>query len=164
MKKIIPISLILAVIIPFQLVFAPPSENPDWPDYPYCAGGCSLDYLKQEWLKYAQLKDHEWLEMKKTEMLAAIKNGTLEEWLYKEPDNSNNNAWAYYFFKGEVPAGDGKYVDEHYSDQIDSENVIQIGTGEALFGDSNIANIVIISILLGVVAIIIVLFRRNDSG
>ena len=75
----------MLVLLPLQLVYAPPSYNPDWQSYPYCPGGCSNEYLKTEWAKYYDIKGSEWMEQKKIEMLFAIDNRTLEQWVDDVP-------------------------------------------------------------------------------
>ena len=75
----------MLVLLPLQLVYAPPSYNPDWQSYPYCPGGCSNEYLKTEWAKYYDIKGSEWMEQKKIEMLFAIDNRTLEQWVDDDP-------------------------------------------------------------------------------
>ena len=102
----------LAMSLPIQLVYAPPSVNPDWQNYPYCPGGCPRDYLVEEWAKYYDLKGSEWMESKKQEMLSAMNNGTVRQWVENDPIKANQNVFTYYYILGEIPDYDGKYFPE----------------------------------------------------
>ena len=106
------ITLTFPLLFLTQLVYAPPGVNPDWQGNPYCVGGrCSMDFYKEGWAKYYDIKGSEWMETKKQEMFAAIENGTLDEWL-DEPTMAHDNVRTYYFYQGEVPNHDGKFVDQ----------------------------------------------------
>jgi hypothetical protein len=107
--------MLIALIYP-QNVFALPGPN-EWSGAPYCPLGCPLDYLKQQWAKYYDFKGSQWMEMKKIEMFDSYNNGTLETWLQTGPPTQNSNVHFYYFFKGEIPDIDGRYVDEVYGKQ-----------------------------------------------
>lgn len=99
------------VFFPTSDIFAPPSPN-EWPAAPYCPGGCQLDYLKQKWSEYYDYKGEEWMELKKYEMLLSIENGNLTDWLNKDPTQAHYNAFNYYFYKGEIPNIEGKFIDQ----------------------------------------------------
>ena len=145
--------LFVLVLIPAQLVYAPPSPN-EWPDAPYCPGGCELDYLKEKWTQYYDYKGSEWMENKKQEMLDAMKNDTFEEWLQKDPAHDNVN--MYYFIKGKIPNIDGKYVNQIYAEQGRQYIEQQIGQGNIpINGHTLSLNIIIIPMLFVGVAILI---------
>ena len=101
----------MMIFAPMNLVYAPPSANPDWQEYPYCPGGCSNEYLKTEWEKYYDIKGAEWMEQKKQEMFSAYENGTLYEWIDSDQSKANQNVFTYYFVAGEIPNHDGEYFD-----------------------------------------------------
>lgn len=117
---------IFTLLIFFPLispVYAPPSLNPDWQSYPYCPGGCPNDFYKNGWAKYYDFKGSEWMEQKKQEMLAAIEDETLDEWL-DEPTSAHSNVRTYYFYQGEIPNSEGKFVEQVFleRDLRDLEN------------------------------------------
>lgn len=58
-RIIIIIIALVMTFTPTNLVYAPPSVNPDWQEYSYCPGGCSNEYLKTEWTKYYDIKGEE---------------------------------------------------------------------------------------------------------
>ena len=88
------------ILVPANLVYAPPSVNPDWQSYPYCPGGCSNEDLKAEWAKYYEIKGAEWMEQKRQEMFSAYENNTLGEWIGSDPSRANQNVFMYYFVAG----------------------------------------------------------------
>jgi hypothetical protein len=148
------------VLIPIQLVYAPPSPN-EWPDAPYCPGGCTLDYLKEKWAQYYDYKGSEWMEHNKQEMLDAMKNGTFDEWIHKDP--AHDNVRMYYLIKGEIPDTDGKYIDQIYAEQEWQYLEQQIGHGYLPIGEYTLSlNFVIIAILfVGVGLLIWISWKRK---
>ena len=109
--RLLVILFILSILFPLSNVFAPPSPN-EWPAAPYCPGGCSIDYLKEKWPEYYDYKGSEWMETRKQEMLNAMSNGTLNEWLNVDPMGAHYNVRSYYFYKGEIPNHEGKFIDQ----------------------------------------------------
>lgn len=109
--KLLIILFVLSTLLPVTDIFAPPSPN-EWSSAPYCPGGCSLDYLKQKWSEYYDYKGKEWMELKKQEMLSSMNNGTLNDWLNVDPTSAHYNVHNYYFYKGEIPNREGKFIDQ----------------------------------------------------
>jgi hypothetical protein len=136
------------VLSPLQLVYAPPSVNPDWQSYPYCPGGCSNEYLKTEWAKYYDIKDSKWMEGKKQEMFAAIENGSIDEWL-DEPTMAHSNVRTYYFYQGEVPNFEGKLVEQVFleRDLRDLENSLK--QNQIPLGNGFSMNLTVFAVFLG---------------
>lgn len=162
MKTRFLITITILILFPIQNVFAPPSLNPDWQAAPYCPGGCPLDYLKQSWAEYYDMKGSEWMETKKQEMLSAIKNGTLDEWIDLDPTMAHHNVHTYYFVKGEIPDQDGKYIDQIYAEKERQKLEQQIGQGYLPMGEYTLPlNIIIIVALLIGVGILIWILRKR---
>lgn len=156
------ILFVFSILFPTYDVFAPPSLNPDWQSAPYCPGGCPLDYLKQKWAEYYDIKGSEWMETKKQEMLVAMESGTMDEWRNKDPTMAHYNVYTYYFIKGEIPDHDGKYVDQIYAEQEWQKLEQQIGQGYLPIGEYTLSlNIIIIAALLIGVGILIWISRRK---
>lgn len=107
--RLLIIATAFALILPINLVYAPPSVNPDWPEYPYCPGGCSREILVDEWAQYYDMKGQEWMEKKRAELFDAYANGTLDEWIDSDPSKANQNTYTYYYILGEIPNSDGEY-------------------------------------------------------
>jgi hypothetical protein len=107
-------------------VFAPPSPN-EWSAAPYCPGGCAIEYLKEKWSEYYDYKGSEWMETRKQEMLNAMNSGTLNEWLNADPTRAHYNVHTYYFYKGEIPNLEGKFIDQVAQEIFlsDMENSLQ---------------------------------------
>ncbi|HEX9845917.1 MAG TPA: hypothetical protein VGA92_05570 [Candidatus Nitrosotenuis sp.] len=124
--RLLVILFVPSILFPASNVFAPPSPN-EWPAAPYCPGGCSIDYLKEKWSEYYDYKGSEWMEARKQEMLNAMSNGTLNEWLNADPMNAHYNVHAYYFYKGEIPNHEGKFIDQVAQEIFlsDMENSLQ---------------------------------------
>ncbi len=79
-------------------------SNPDWPSAPcYGCPGCtpSKEKQREEWNPYYQYKGASWMEMMKTQMIEAMKNGTLEDWV--TGNQSNYDAWRYYYLNDQAP-------------------------------------------------------------
>jgi hypothetical protein len=79
----------------------------DWPDKPCLdTPPYSKEYRLQVWQEYYEFKGKEWMDLKKTEMIRQIENGTLKQWVETKstPDNfANYNVWYYYYLNGEAP-------------------------------------------------------------
>jgi len=149
------------ILFPTYDIFAPPSPN-EWPKAPYCPGGCPLDYLKQRWAEYYDYKGSEWMETKKQEMLVAIDNDTLDEWRNKDPTMAHNNVFAYYFYKGEIPDHNGKYVDQVYAEQEWERLEQQIASGNLPIGEYTLSlNVIIIGALLIGVGVLVWISRKK---
>lgn len=76
----------------------------DWPNAPcYGCPGCipSKEKQREEWNPYYQYKGASWMEMMKTQMIGAMKNGTLEDWV--SGNQSNYDAWRYYYLNDQAP-------------------------------------------------------------
>ena len=160
-SKLLMILFAFFIIFPSYDVFAPPSPN-EWPGAPYCPWDCPLDYLKQKWAEYYDYKGSEWMETKKQEMLVAMENGTLDEWRNKDPTMAHYNVYAYYFYKGEIPDADGKYVDQVYAERELQKLEQQIGSGNLPIGEYTLSlNAIIITALLIGVGILIWISRRK---
>lgn len=79
-------------------------QNSDWPDAPcYGCVGCipSMEKQREQWNPYYQYKGTNWMEMMKTQMIEAMKNGTLEDWVIA--NQSNYNVWRYYYLNDQAP-------------------------------------------------------------
>lgn len=78
-------------------------RNQDWSAAPcYGCPGCvpSLEKQKSDWAPYYNYKGTEFMEQKKLEMLDAIKNNQLDEWLGSGPRDQNSNVYRYYELHG----------------------------------------------------------------
>ena len=89
----------------------------DWPQKP-CYDVYptpSFEQQRKDWEEYYQYKGEVWMEAKKAEMDAAIKSGTLREWVVQGQEleqNSNYNVWWYYYLRDEVPPYGGLIVEK----------------------------------------------------
>lgn len=159
--KLLIILVVFSILFPVSDVFAPPSPN-EWSKAPYCPLGCTMDYLKQRWSEYYDYKGSEWMEIKKQEMFSSIDNGTLNEWFNKDPTRAHNNVFNYYFYKGEVPNLDGKFINQ-VSQEIfwtDVENNLknnQFPLGGHMYINFTFLLVIITGIIVGIVFVI----RRN---
>ncbi len=80
------------------------NANADWPSAPcYGCPGCipSKEKQREEWNPYYQYKGAVWMEMMKAQMIGAMKNGTLEDWV--TGNDSNYNVWRYYYLNDQAP-------------------------------------------------------------
>lgn len=80
------------------------SSNSDWPSAPcYGCPGCipSKEKQREEWNPYYQYKGAIWMEMMKAQMIGAMKNGTIEDWVTGK--DSNYNVWRYYYLNDQAP-------------------------------------------------------------
>jgi len=89
-------------------VFASCIQDNDWPEKPCLdTPPYSESELKQIWDQYFQMKGKDWMEMKKAEMDAAIKDGTLKQWVEYGGSESQNfanfNVYFYYYLNGQTP-------------------------------------------------------------
>jgi len=109
--RLLIIIVFVLILIPMNLVYAPPSVNPDWQNYPYCPGGCSHEYLVTEWTKYYDMKGEKWMEQKRTELFDAYHNGTLDKWIDSDPTKGNQNTFTYYYILGQIANSDGDFFD-----------------------------------------------------
>lgn len=78
-------------------------RNQDWPASPcYGCPGCSptLEKQKEDWAPYYDYKGSEFMEQKKQEMINAIKNNQLDEWLGSGLRDQNSNVYHYYELHG----------------------------------------------------------------
>ncbi|MGI0074026.1 MAG: hypothetical protein ACREA3_09465 [Nitrosotalea sp.] len=76
----------------------------DWPNAPCYDKPSSMsskETLRNLWAPYYQYKGASWMEMMKTQMIDAIKNGTVQSWRYYS--DSNNNVWTYYSLNDQIP-------------------------------------------------------------
>lgn len=84
-------------ILDIQNVDALCMRNQDWSGAP-CYGciGCtpSLEKQKLDWAPYYDYKGAEFMEQKKQEMLNAIKNNQLDQWI--QESHQNSNVYRYY--------------------------------------------------------------------
>lgn len=106
-QAVVLLLLALVLILPVGKVYASCVHDNDWPEKPCLdTPPYSDSQLKQIWDKYYQLKGSTWMEMKKTEMDNAIKNGILKEWSEYGKDSNdfaNSNVWTYYHLYGQAP-------------------------------------------------------------
>lgn len=156
--RLLMISMGLLIFLQIPQIYAPPSENPDWQNYPYCPGGCSHDYLKKEWAKYYDIKGAEWMENKKQEMFAVIENGTLDAWL-ADPTWANSNVHTYYFYKGEVTNSEDKYIDQveqerFFSDMEQNLRNNNFPLGEHLYINFTLLLVIIVGFVVGIIFVI----------
>lgn len=80
------------------------SSDSDWPSAPcYGCPGCipSKEVQREQWNPYYQYKGASWMEMMKTQMIEAMKNGTIEDWV--TGNDSNYNVWRYYYLNDQAP-------------------------------------------------------------
>ncbi len=77
----------------------------DWPNAPCFdrAGehGPSKELLREQWAPYYQYKGDSWMQMMKTQMIDAIKNGTIKDWIVYS--DATGNVWTYYSLNDQVP-------------------------------------------------------------
>ena len=96
-------------------------ENEDWTDAPCWGRQCTgsdappcvdPNWWKERWTPYYDYKGMDWMETKKIELLNAIKMNNVEEWKQNTPNGANSNVFDYYFYMGEIPNSEGKFVKE----------------------------------------------------
>ena len=168
MKTRVLTILAFVILVPTPSIYAPPSVNPDWQGYPYCPGGCSNEYLKTEWAKYYEIKGTEWMEQKKQEMFSAYENGTLDKWIDSDPSRANQNVYAHYFYKGEIPNTDGKYVDQIFFERDLDHIGDQLKDGYVPLGDGFSINLVFVIILIsaivvGIVTAAVIVYKKRKK-
>jgi plastocyanin len=101
--------IVVAILLLIPVMMNNPTKalcmpNPDWPNAPcYGCPGCipSMEKQQQDWAPYYQYKGASWMEMMKTQMIEAMKNGTLEDWV--TGNQSNYNVWRYYYVNDQAP-------------------------------------------------------------
>ena len=159
--RLLIILFAISILFPVSDIFAPPHVNPDWPSYPYCPGGCSYDHLKEEWAKYYDIKGAEWMEIKKQEMFLAIENDTLDEWL-DEPTMAHSNVRTHYFFQGEVPNYDNKFIDRVVQEKFFSDMEHNLKNNQFPLGGHMTINFTFLLVMIvGVVFGIVFVIRRK---
>lgn len=135
MKIRLLILLVFSVtLLSLGTIFAVPDAfglcvpSTDWPDEPcYGCFGCypGIEQEKIDWAPYYDFKGSEWMESKKQEMIQAIQNDTLFDWIESTPKTqAHHNVHEYYFLLGEVPNLDGKFVDESFVESISQDKTI----------------------------------------
>lgn len=162
MKTVLLILLTLSILFPMSDVYAPPSPN-EWPAAPYCPGGCQLDYLKQRWAEYYDYKGEEWMELKKHEMLLSMENGTLMDWLNKDPTRAHYNVFNYYFYKGEIPNIEGKLIDQVEQELFFSDIKHNLENNQFPLGNNMHINFVLLLSIIGSIigVIIFIIWRKR---
>lgn len=115
------------ILMPITQAHASCVHDNDWPGRPCLdTPPYSESELKQIWDQYYQLKGSTWMEMKKTEMNEAIKNGILKEWYeYGKASNNfaNSNVWNYYYTYGQAPD-----IISYYNGTITKNDLVPIIT------------------------------------
>ena len=146
--RLLFILFVFLILFPVSDIFAPPSPN-EWSKAPYCPLGCSLDYLKQRWSEYYDYKGSDWMEIKKQEMLSSIDNKTLYEWLNKDPTRAHYNVHNYYFYKGEVPNLENKFIDQVSQEIFWSDVENNIKNNQFPLGEHMYINFTLLLMLTG---------------
>lgn len=76
--------------------------NSDWPLAPcHSTFVPSKKIQQEEWAPYYQYKGAIWMKMMKIQMIDAMKNGTIEDWV--TGNQSNYNVWRYYYVNDQAP-------------------------------------------------------------
>lgn len=145
--------LVIFVIFPISKIFAPPSPN-EWGRAPYCPGGCPLDYLTQRWSEYYDYKGSEWMEAKKQEMLVSMENGTLTDWLDKDPSQAHYNVFSYYFYKGEIPNLEGKFIGQVEQETLLSDMEQNLKNNQFPLGNHTYINFTFLLIAIVIASVI----------
>ena len=158
--RLLIILFIFFVLFPASDIFAPPSPN-EWPAAPYCPGGCQLDYLKQKWSEYYDYKGEEWMELKKYEMISSIENGNLTNWLNQDPTQAHYNAFNYYFYKGEIPNIEGKFIDQVEQDMFFSDMKQNLENNQFPLGNHTYINFTLLLAMIGGIACMIFIVWRK---
>jgi hypothetical protein len=80
------------------------NSNSDWPSAP-CYGDPGYQPSKQkqreEWNPYYQYKGAAWMIMMKTQLISAMRNGTIEDWV--TDNDSHYDVWRYYYLNDQAP-------------------------------------------------------------
>lgn len=96
--------LLLVLVMMNNQVKALCIQNSDWLAAP-CYGDPgyqpSKEKQRQDWAPYYQYKGASWMEMMKAQMIEAMKNGTLEDWV--NGNQSNYDVWRYYYVNDQAP-------------------------------------------------------------
>lgn len=104
--SIISVTILLSVnIVINHPVQAACLVGSDWPSAP-CYDlpghqGPSKEILREQWAPYYQYKGDSWMQMMKTQMIDAIKNGTINTWTGHS--DAADNVWTYYSLNDQVP-------------------------------------------------------------
>lgn len=101
---IIVVTLFMTSWVANNPVFGGCLVGNDWPDAPcHDLPGQTIgkETLRKEWAPYYQYKGAAWMEMMKTQMIDAIKNGTIKDWIGHS--ESTGNVWTYYSLNDQVP-------------------------------------------------------------
>ncbi|MCH7560394.1 MAG: hypothetical protein IIC67_03330 [Thaumarchaeota archaeon] len=109
-------------------------QNEDWPDRPCYAPyqDFGIEKERSDWEPYYDFKGSEWMESKKQEMIQAIQNDALFDWIESTPETqAHHNVHEYYFIFSEVPNLDGKFIDE-IELSSSSWNVDEYSTGDPI--------------------------------
>ena len=160
--RLLIILFALSILFPISDIFAPPSANPDWPGAPYYPGPTSIDFYKEGWAKYYDIKGVEWMETKKQEMFSAIESGTLDEWL-DEPTLAHSNVHTYYFYQGEVPNHDGKFLDQVLQEKFFSDVEQNLKNNQFPLGGHMYINFtfLLVMIVIAIIGIVFVIRRKR---
>jgi hypothetical protein len=109
-KFMIIIGIIMAsstVILVPQNSEALCSYDVDWPQKP-CYDVWPMpsnEQMRKDWQGYYYSKGHTWMEEKKSEMMQAIKDGNIHQWIQdglEKGDYANHNVWYYYYLNDQV--------------------------------------------------------------
>ena len=82
--------------------------DPDWPNKP-CYDEWPMpspEQMRKDWQGYYDYKGKVWMETKQAEMMKAIDDGTIIQWVqsgFEPGDYSNYNVWYYYYLNDQVP-------------------------------------------------------------
>ncbi|MGY5148048.1 MAG: hypothetical protein ACW9W4_08625 [Candidatus Nitrosopumilus sp. bin_7KS] len=71
-------------------------QNPDWPDAPCHDAGESLEERRQDWSHYYDLKGDDWMTAMKIQLMIALRDDVLNEWLDEQDDVAHWNVYTYY--------------------------------------------------------------------
>ena len=118
-NRFLTIIILLVAILPLYVIdiFASCIDNRDWALAPCYAPEPSFSMIKRDWSDYYSYKGEDWMETKKSDMLNAYQNGTLDKWLEDGPPDQNQNVYFYYYLNDQIPNSDGKYASEEFANQ-----------------------------------------------
>lgn len=93
--------------------------NPDWPGAPcYGCAMCtpSMEKQREDWTPYYDYKGAAWMNMMKDQMIEAMRNGTLEDWVTH--GQAQYDVWRYYYVNDQAPffrsSVSGLTADNHF--------------------------------------------------
>ncbi|QLH06505.1 hypothetical protein [Nitrosopumilus ureiphilus] len=160
-SRLLLVLFAFTILFPTSNVFAPPNANPDWPSAPYYPGPASIDFYKEGWAEYYDYKGAEWMETKKQEMFTAIEDGTLGEWS-GEPTMAHSNVRTYYFYQGEIPNYEGKFIDQVIQEKFFSDMEHNLKNNQFPLGDGVTINFTfLLTVIAGIVIGIVFVIRRK---